>query len=190
VTIGPELENLRNFTVGLPSREKGLTIGNSDKIRESHNSFARQDPFIIEEGASSGKSEDAFHFISYVPFNGQLYELDGLARGPISHGECTEENWLGLARSQIQQRIEKFNGTEIRFNLLAVIGDKIEQMNQKSQQLMLLRTYIQSKLSDSLSADEKVGGGQYASVAKEVNELSELAGETLQASLLEIETSL
>jgi len=61
-----------------------------------------------------------------------LYELDGLARGPISHGECTEENWLGLARSQIQARIEKFNGTEIRFNLLAVIGDKIEQMNQKS----------------------------------------------------------
>jgi ubiquitin carboxyl-terminal hydrolase L5 len=40
-----------------------------------------------------------------VPFNGQLYELDGLQKGPISYGPCTDDNWIALAREQIQKRI-------------------------------------------------------------------------------------
>jgi len=71
ITLGDELENMRNFTAGLPSREKGITIGNSDKIREAHNSFSRQDPFIMEDDdKKASKDDEAFHFISYVPFNG------------------------------------------------------------------------------------------------------------------------
>lgn len=53
----------------------------------------------VEKGATD--DDDVFHFISFVPFNGQLYELDGLQAGPISFGECTEENWLEKAREQI-----------------------------------------------------------------------------------------
>ena len=84
----------------MSSKDKGWTIGNSDLIRESHNSFARQDPFMIEDDdrPKSGEKEDAFHFIGYVPYDGQLYELDGLQAGPISFGACSEENWLQLAR--------------------------------------------------------------------------------------------
>ena len=102
VHIGEELENLRNFTVGLPSKDKGLTIGNSEKIREEHNSFSRQDPFIMEDDPKAAtKSDEVYHFISYVPFNGQLYELDGLQKGPICYGDCTEDNWMSMARTQI-----------------------------------------------------------------------------------------
>lgn len=126
IELGSELENMRSFSMGLPYKDRGHAIGNSDQIRSSHNEFARNDPFVIEESdAGSGKGEDAFHFISYVPVNGQLYELDGLQQGPISFGECSDETWLPLAREMIQERIQKYAASEIRFNLLAIVGDKL-----------------------------------------------------------------
>lgn len=89
--------------MGLPFADRGHAIGNSEQIRLTHNSFARNDPFIIEESNDpKGEAEDAFHFISYLPVNGRLYELDGLQKGPICFGDCSEETWLPLAREQIQ----------------------------------------------------------------------------------------
>lgn len=132
VDIGSELSQIKNFSVGMSSKDKGWTLGNSDLIREVHNSFARQDPFTIEEDDRAAKDDDdCFHFVSYVPYEGQLYELDGLQDGPISFGECTEDNWLSLARDQIQARIQKYAQSEIRFNLLAIVQDKKEQAEKQ-----------------------------------------------------------
>ena len=36
---------------------------------------------------SSSEKEDIFHFISYVPVQGALYELDGLSNGPVNLGK-------------------------------------------------------------------------------------------------------
>lgn len=49
IDVGPELSNLKSFSMGLPFKDRGDAIGNSDQIRNTHNSFARNDPFIIEE---------------------------------------------------------------------------------------------------------------------------------------------
>jgi hypothetical protein len=41
----------------------------------------------MEDLSKNKDKEDVFHFVSYVPIGGRLWELDGLQEGPIDHGE-------------------------------------------------------------------------------------------------------
>lgn len=104
-----------------------------------------------------------------MPFRGQLYELDGLQKGPICYGECTEDNWLSLAREQIQQRIMRYEATEIRFNLLALIGDKREQAEAEIQRLRLVRNAIENVLG--APPTDNLGEADFSSVQDELERL-------------------
>ena len=59
----------------------------------------------MEDPRSASPDQDVYHFISYLPVAGHLYELDGLQKGPINHGECTSEDWLDkVSRSTTRTR--------------------------------------------------------------------------------------
>lgn len=42
-----------------------------------------------QQGLSTVRTMEAFHYVSYVPINGRLFELDGLKPYPIDHGSVS-----------------------------------------------------------------------------------------------------
>ncbi|KAG0357144.1 ubiquitin carboxyl-terminal hydrolase, partial [Mortierella sp. AD032] len=132
IELGEELTNFKAFVSDFPAEIKGHAISNSDVIRAVHNSFARSDPFINEMGDPNSKEkEDLFHFIAYTPINGCLYELDGLQEGPRNHGPAEGDAWLEKVGPIIQERMARYEGGEIRFNLMAVVDDRIKVYQEK-----------------------------------------------------------
>lgn len=116
-------------------------MGASEEIRTAHNSFARQDSFLSDNKARiATENDDVFHFVAYVPHLSDkcVYELDGLKNGPIRAGSYADKvdadgpsAWLKVAREAIQQRIERYAASEIKFNLMAVVKDKRTGLRQK-----------------------------------------------------------
>lgn len=89
----------------------GHVIANSEVLRNVHNSFANASPFaFVNDPTRSDKDkEDAYHYITYLPHNGGLYELDGLKRSQIYHGPCSQDQtWIHEAVKVIQKRIASY----------------------------------------------------------------------------------
>uniref|UniRef100_A0A8C8ADT5 ubiquitinyl hydrolase 1 n=1 Tax=Otus sunia TaxID=257818 RepID=A0A8C8ADT5_9STRI len=90
VDLGPTLSRMKDFTKGFSPESKGYAIGNAPELAKAHNSHARPEPRHLPEkqnGISAVRTMEAFHFVSYVPIKGRLFELDGLKVYPIDHGK-------------------------------------------------------------------------------------------------------
>lgn len=129
VQLGPALQDLKEFCGSFDAYMKGLTLSNSDQIRTVHNSFARQTLFEFD-AKKAEKDDDVFHFVSYIPIDGRIYELDGLQEGPIDHGAAGED-WTETVRPIIEARMQKYKEGEIHFNLMGVVEDKIARYNRQ-----------------------------------------------------------
>ena len=158
VSLGPHLADFKQFAMELDPEMRGEAIGQSEFIRKAHNAFARPEPFIFDEKKDEqADTEDAFHFIGYVPLTGSLYELDGLKPAPISLGpvdggvEGTE--WLVRAKESIDARIRRYAEKEIRFNLLAIVRNRRDVYTDKLDELRVRKASLAS--SASMETDEQ-----------------------------------
>ncbi|GAA5969478.1 hypothetical protein JCM11641_008129 [Rhodosporidiobolus odoratus] len=185
VQLGEELSNLQAFSDGLDAETRGWTISNSEKIREGkpacsphipqqlHNSFARSDPFHLEEHRPQDESEDAYHFIAYLPIDGVLYELDGLKNKPVSHGKIPEgKEWTGLAREVLERRISTHPPGEVMFNLMCVTSR---------------RAHLKHQLAD---LEQKASAGNEGAVAKMLDVKERLEGIEERVKDWEVENTL
>lgn len=139
VSLGEELNNFKSFVRGFDSEMIGETISNSDLIRSIHNSFLAPHSFVDEDKPPpppdrDDKDDGLFHFVGYIFKQGKIYELDGLKQYPISHGECSgQDEFIQKLPAIVQERISKY-GNELRFSLLAVTNNKLEQAQAMGDQ--------------------------------------------------------
>ncbi|KAI5969020.1 hypothetical protein CANMA_001947 [Candida margitis] len=130
--LGEELNNFKSFVTGFDSEMIGETLSNSELIRCIHNSFSTPSLIAQEDKPPSqdydDKDDGLFHFVGYVMKNGQIYELDGLKQFPIKHGEChSQDEFIDKLPGIIHNRINAYDASELRFSLLAITNNKLEQ---------------------------------------------------------------
>ena len=125
-----QLAGFREFTLACDPQMRGEAIGGSDWIRTAHNSFAPPEPFISEQASAAKDGDDVFHFVSLLPFEGRVLELDGLKEGPIDLGASTRSDWVGVARKEIARRIEA-SGGDLHFTLMALVPSKLSAAREQ-----------------------------------------------------------
>eukprot|EP00826_Nyctotherus_ovalis_P036241 TRINITY_DN3199_c0_g7_i2.p1 TRINITY_DN3199_c0_g7~~TRINITY_DN3199_c0_g7_i2.p1 ORF type:complete len:242 (+),score=104.75 TRINITY_DN3199_c0_g7_i2:579-1304(+) len=132
-----------------------MALESADTIRVAHNSFSHPEPFEYEEVAAK-EGDDVFHFISYVPFQGAVYELDGMQKGPVLIGAIEKhQDWLLIARNEIQKRIDEYTSSEIHFNLLAIVGDREEVLGRAIEKDRVLKAEVGKRLGVGLGEEVK-----------------------------------
>jgi ubiquitin carboxyl-terminal hydrolase L5 len=158
IELGDTLQNFKEFTTTLPYDMRGDMIGQQELIRAKHNSFARNDPFVSSDDLDDKDKNkgDAFHFVAYTPVNGYVYELDGLRDGPILIDAISgDQNWIDIAKGEIQRRISQFESTEINFNLMAVVENKGKLAKAELTRVETIITDLNNK-TDKNSEDEQI----------------------------------
>ncbi|KAI0633291.1 ubiquitin-specific protease [Trametes polyzona] len=135
--MGPQLAELLSFTAGMDPQTSGMAITSSDWLREAHNALSPPSAISLEGLDLPKTSEDAYHFIVYLPYAGSVYELDGLKQAPVNHGPYSEsgEGWLAKARDVIQARIGTYPAGALEFSLLAVHDDPVPRLQEQLAQL-------------------------------------------------------
>ena len=133
--LGQNLTKLKSFSKGLDPESKGYAIANMVELSRAHNKHARPSvmlPSTVRKGSVISSAcaliPETYHFVSYVPINGRLFELDGLKEYPIDHGPWGEhEEWTDLFQRTISYRLAK--SENFLFNLMAIIPDPVPQLS-------------------------------------------------------------
>lgn len=143
IYLGETLSRLKAHTFGMSPENKGWAIGNTPELACAHNSHAMPQAkrrLDKTSSVSTGRfTGEAFHFVSFVPINGRLFELDGLKPFPIDHGPWSENgDWTEKFRSVMSERLGISAGEQyhdIRFNLMAVVPDRRLAITHKLKML-------------------------------------------------------
>lgn len=133
VDVGEIIKSFGEFADTFDPDLRGECISNSEPIREVHNSFSRPNPFIDEEDKDNDDRDEnndgLYHFISYMPINGKLYELDGLHAYPIIHdNDCSFEDFPSKVSQVLANRVANSPSGELRFALLGLTVDQRVQL--------------------------------------------------------------
>lgn len=152
--LGVQLQKFKDSTKESPPPHRGHFLDTNDFIRSIHNSLARRIDLISEDLALDNKYEESltkkktqkvstrggvsrkkasadanYHYIAYVPVNGQVWELDGFQAKPLRLGPVPRAEgcwWLDVAGEAIQARVLR-NSEYCSYNLLAICQSPLKK---------------------------------------------------------------
>lgn len=156
--LGETLGRLKAHTKGMSPENKGWAIGNTPELACAHNSHAMSQAkrrLDRSSGISTGRfTGEAFHFVSFVPIDGHLFELDGLKPFPMNHGTWKDgEDWTDKFRCTMEERLGISSGEQdIRFNLMAVVPDRRIAITHKLKMLRTNKTIVTAALEKLITA--------------------------------------
>lgn len=124
VKEGSIAAKLREGAVPLGMKERAQMLYDSEEFEHAHQSVAELGDTVpgLNGGVPLGQ-----HFVSFVVENGELWELEGDRKGPISRGKVPEgEDVLGetamrLGLGGIIQREIDGGGSDLRFSCIALV---------------------------------------------------------------------
>ena len=170
--IGPTLKELKSFTANMDPATRGLAISNSEKIKMEHNKFSHPEPFIFTK-TKAEDGDDVFHFVAYIHFKNSIYEIDGLRSGPILIEENVKnEEWIKKVKPSIINRINLYAQNEIKFNLLALVPDRLEKAKKLDADLKKRRDYVQYLIEKKGEVSNEKDLEEYNKMTKEQLEIS------------------
>lgn len=153
--LGETLSRLKHHTLCMNPENKGWAIGNTPELACAHNSHAipqARKKTDKNAGVSTGRfTGEAYHFVSFVPINGHLFELDGLKPYPTDHGPwASDEDWTDKFRRVMAERLGRDAGEQvhdIRFNLMAVVPDRRIALTQRIAALEMNQKRVKEAVS-------------------------------------------
>ena len=151
---------------------RGLDISNLEKIKIEHNKFSHPEPFIFTK-TKADDGDDVFHFVAYIHFKNSIYEIDGLRSGPILIEENVKnEEWIKKVKPSIINRINLYAQNEIKFNLLALVPDRLEKAKKLDADLKKRRDYVQYLIEKKGEVSNEKDLEEYNKMTKEQLEIS------------------
>ncbi|GAO16571.1 hypothetical protein UVI_02019910 [Ustilaginoidea virens] len=160
IDLGQQLTEFRERTRSLSTSLRGHSISSNAFIRTIHNSFTRRMDHLnadlcLENEARKRSNrrrqstlEYGYHFIAYVPFDGHVWELDGLQSCPLKLGPVVDADWTAIAKPQIEARMFQYQGSQLSFNLLAVCGSSLLRHGQTIATMVAAMQVMQMHFKD------------------------------------------
>ncbi|KAJ5288479.1 hypothetical protein N7478_001509 [Penicillium angulare] len=145
IDLGENLQHFKDFTRNFTPALRGDAVNNFEFVKRIHNSFARKMDILNSDlqlksearskkrskGQDAGETDATFHFIAFMPAMGQLWKFDGLERQPQALGECSQDDWLELARPNLVARMAAYEEEQIEFSILGVVRDPLPGLIQQ-----------------------------------------------------------
>ena len=167
IDIGSNLKKLKIDMAEMDPVTRGITLSNNEILKKENNKFKVPN----NEG-------DIYHFVTFIHFRNEIYELDGLREGPILFDKNVEfKDWIKKIKSSLNEKIYLYGNNELKFNILALVPDKLEQLKNKKELLMSQKNYI----------DEKIKGNIDIKNEKYLEELKEMNKDQLEEKLKKID---